>query len=181
MVSTAESRSPRWSKDLHRRARISTVKSASPPQSQHVQGGVRISITESGSPGRSQRLQDGVSVSKTEQGSPRQSQRLWHGVGISIAESAASPAAAIGGHFRAVARVGENKACIGSQGRCEADTGWVVPTQSARPLVSCCEVAPVEPGKPGESSVRRPPLAAVLHGEGCEVGVGGVRAANAGS
>src|SRR3982751_926077 len=43
------------------------------------------------------------------------------------------------------------------------------------------EIAPAETGKAGEAAVRRPPLAAVLHGEGCKVGVGGIRAANAGS
>jgi len=46
--------------------------------------------------------------------------------------------------------------------------------------VSRGEVAPAEPRKAREAPVRCPPLAAVLHGESCQVAVGGVGAANPG-
>jgi len=43
------------------------------------------------------------------------------------------------------------------------------------------EIAPAEAGKPCEVPVRRPPFASVFDGERGKVGVGGVRAANAGT
>ena len=42
------------------------------------------------------------------------------------------------------------------------------------------EIAPAEPVEAREAPVRRPPLAAVLHGQSCQVGVGSIRAADAG-